>query len=460
MDQFQEKEEFIRSHAAEIKPILGDEERKIVGRLEEGNELTENSTTNQELSNILERFETHVYLYEKADVSPDAKRFILAASEPLAYQTMMPLLERLKKDPRCSAIGFITDNVSGKRFSDGGDDDFVPIHHHDQPVLVDILRLVKEKPFDVAVACIDPPNAPQSVLLHAAKSTLGAKKLFFIAGGWAGLGAEGGAQAVKSKTREMVDGIFRNDELAKLLIRKDDPSFPEDRIYSIGTPALDSLEFDKIEEYNEHGRKEHGIPEDAYVVFYGGGIQKTFAELYGSCQDIESITLKETAQALAHVAKEAPERKFALILRSHPREDPSARKAIYNLSDVDFPSNVTVVSGHRDDWANVNEINAVADMVVSLVGTDTLFARFRGKDGVFLAYEGKGLGADLLETVYPNGGIDAIRKTPGVILVSSPEDFAEFLKSKITQTKSKTIDRPKVSDPTGAALDAMLKGNE
>lgn len=459
MPTFQEKEQFIKNHAQEIKPLLGDEERRIIQNLEEESEFANNERTNQELAEILETFETRVYLYEKDDAAPDAKRFVLAASEPLAYQTVMPLLERLKRDPRCAAIGFITDNVSGKRFAECNDPDFVRLHDDTKTVLYDILRMVEQKPFDIAVACIDPPNAPQSVLLHAAKGTLGAKKLYFIAGGWAGLGAEGGAEAVKSKTREVVDGIFCNDELAKFLIQKDDPLFPEDKIYPIGTPALDSLELEKVAEYNERGRREHGISEDAYVIFYGGGIQKTFAELYGSRLDIEQVTLYETAQALLRVASENPEQQFALILRSHPREDPDARAAIYSLSGIEFPSNITLVSGHRDDWANVNEINAVADVVVSLVGTDTLFARFRGKDGVFLAYEGKGLGADLLETVYPNGGVDAIRKTPGVTLVSSPENFAQFLKQKIAETKQQKSAPPKISDPTGAVLDVMLKEN-
>lgn len=413
------------------------------------------------LHKVLECFETKAYVYEKTadEHIPEAKRVILSSSHPLAFNAMLPLLKRLKADPRCSGIMFLVDNVSAKRFEEDGSLGFSDVRApHDQGhkkgILEDILAVAKEEGrFDIAVAPADGGNSAQSLILHASKDALGAKHLYYVDSGWNGITADDLLR--QSLNTESIDGIFCNDHLAALAIERDLPNFPQNNIYETGTPALDGLELGKAETFDHEGRAQLGISNDTLAVLYSGGIQKVFADGYDSRRDIERQTFIDTANAIARAAQAHPERQYALMVRRHPREDQDESKQIYDVSAFKFPKNLRVIPVHNDVWKNGNEVSSIADVCVSLQSTDSFNAHFRGTEGVLLGYQGTGMGAELQQKLYstllPN-----IRAEGTIKVANSPEDFEHWLGERTHKSIRENGSMAKLTDPTGAVLDVMF----
>ena len=413
---------------------------------------------------ILEKFETKAYIYSKTpkDYDADAKRILLNASEPLAFNTTVPLLRRLKEDRRCREILFLTDNVSGKKFSEDGAMGFADVRDQHSNLnswtvgILDDLLTVAEKDggFDIAIVSFDIKNSPQSLLAHAARGSFGAKRLYYVTGGWSGIGSN--PLLSQSRTLEQIDGIFCNDHLASLAIQQDLPDFSKDKIFETGTPSLDGLELDKVDEYDRDGRAKLGIPDNALAILYSGGIQKVFADGAGSRRDIERQTFVDTVDTIASVARAHLRQQYAILVRRHPREDQKESGQIYDISKLNIPDNIKIIPAHNDTWKNGNEVASMADICVSLQGTDSFNAHFRGTEGVLLGYKGEGMGEELQEKTY-GSLMENIRQGGVIRVVDSPQEFAKWLGGLTRAEIRKTSGVAKLTDPTGSMLDAIFK---
>lgn len=304
MSEVKEKVAFIKEHEDEIKPIIS------------------NSAINQErVEIILKEFETKVFLCEKQDHehNSDAKRVLVTASQPLAFITIDTIIEQLKIDPRCKAIGLLTDNVAGKKFEDKNDSSFKRIYNKNLPVLVDALKTAEKEPFDVILAVVDTINSPQSVALFAGKSVFGAEKLYFISSGWIGAGSKSSFQSERAKNMDEIDEIFCTDQLSRRILLNQLKEFPKDKVFITGTPIIGALEIDKAKEYTQTGRKKLGIDDNELAVLYIGD---TSADYQRQGLDIDKRinekTFSETLEAMIKLAEAESEKNLPyLYVRIH-----------------------------------------------------------------------------------------------------------------------------------------------
>ena len=116
---FGEKLKFVKEYSDEMKQVASDKE--AIDEIK-----SSRVVDGERVENVLEQFETKIFLYEKEEYQhePSAQRFLLTASETLALNITNPIIERLKKDRRCKAIGLFTDLKAGQFFENKKDSDF------------------------------------------------------------------------------------------------------------------------------------------------------------------------------------------------------------------------------------------------------------------------------------------------------------------------------------------------
>lgn len=427
-NKFKEKIDFIKKHEDVIKPITSDSE--MIENLAHHRIIADSVIDQKRIENILEEFETKIFLCEKQkhEYGADAKKVLLTASEPLAFLTINPIIERLKTDPRCKAIGLLTDNVAGKQFENKNDPSFKHIDNKDLPVLVDALKMAEKEPFDVTIAAVDPINSPQTIALFAGKSSFGSKKLYFISSGWIGTGGGSLLETERAKHADKIDGIFCNDQLAKRIILNQLKEFPKDKIFITGTPVIDTLEIDKAKEHTQTGRKKLGIDDDELAILYLGDVSAAYRqEGFNVCKRINEKTFAETLEAIIKLAEAEPERKFALLIRPHPR-DPN-KEEMFSIAKRKVPKNLKIISTSKED-VSISEATYSADIIASIASTENFLALLRGRKSVFLGYEKRGMGGDVLKQAYSKEVLNTIKQDKKISIVSSPENLIPYLKKQ------------------------------
>lgn len=431
---------------------------------------------NEQLSYLLERFETKFFLLEKTneECETEAKRVLLSASDPLAFNTMWPIIEKLKGDSRCRAIGLITDNVAGQKFKDlfsgqQNKNDFKRVKDKDKNGLAldDFLGATKGEgnEFDTVITTLESHDSPGSSLLFSGKSNFGNKetKLFIIHDGWTGIIAR--KDVFKNKERmDNIDGIFCNDDLTKNIIHNCLPEFSEDKILAIGSPIVDSIkdESENAEKYRSEGRKKLELKDDETAILYLGDISDDYDKLDNAISKrINEETFAKTVEAAIKIAEQQPNKKIALLICPHPR-DPNGDELL-NAVNTKTPNNLRIISA-TDDCASMEESAYAADAVASIISTGNFLAKLRGKKAIFLGYkvgEGEGqLGGKVLEKIFGREIIEkVIKKDKDMSVASSPEEFAEiikkfdFIESKERETKKKDNAKKSIDQ----ILDVVLK---
>lgn len=319
MPEFEEKTQFIKKHNDQIKQVTLDVE--AVKKIEEGAIVDESR-----VENVLEQFETKIFLFEKQEneSKPDAKKVLVTASETTAFNIMNPIIERLKKEDRCKAIGLLTDLRAGKMFEDKKDVDFKRIDNKQLPVLADAMKTAEKEPFDVSIIATDPVDSPNEVVLFGGKSVFGANKLYVIVGGWVGFGSDIIlSHPERQKNMESIDGIFCNDELAKRIIMSQFKEYPENKIFVTGTPVVDNLEIEKLVQYQKTGREKLGLEKETLAVLYLGGssaIHQRAGYDYETDKKINEKTFEQTLDAVIKLADSESQRKFVYLVRPHPSD--------------------------------------------------------------------------------------------------------------------------------------------
>lgn len=445
---------FIKRYRANIKPLTKDVD--ALGVISDHIYLSDvfaHGIGEERIVNILEEFETKVFVYGNPSSAKDAKRVLVEAAEPQAFTLMMPIIERLTNDPRCHFICLLTDNLSGKYFGERMGARWQRIDDHSNPMFSDI-----PGPFDVALVGVEPPNSPNATLLFGAKSVFGATKLFFVVSGWLGAGDTNIFEGDRASRMDAVDGVFCNDELAKKIFLKRTPLVPPELVYVTGTPVVDALEFDKAEQYATEGRKKLGISWKATAILYVGDISGGYKKLgYASDERINEKTFELTLEALKKLATEERSREFALILCPHPR-DPN-KEELLELAEhagSSIPSNMLIICPTADDilW---QEIRHSADVTLSIVSTENFLTAIRGRPAVFLGYQNSGLGGELLERIYGKEIMEIIGNSPNLFMVSRPDELIQYLRGILLGEKaipfSRAVDR---RDSVKKILDAVL----
>lgn len=442
-ESYVDKLNFIRKFAGGIKPVVS--EPNLVDAVTEGKDIGEESA-----EKILRESETRVFLYEKKSAAPDAKSFLLEASEPLAYMTIGPIVERLKADPRCKSFCLLADNYAGKEIQKRGDADLVEAK--------DNKLLMAEIPgdFDVGIFLVEPKNSPNSLVINSGKTVFGAKKLYGVVSGWSGVGSESDIfkDGVNNKQND-VDGILCNDDLAKTILEHQLPEFPKDKITIVGSPVIDALDRHKAKELCQNGREALGISPDDYVFLYLGDISDYHNSGFDCDDHINEKTFDNFSSAAIATAESNPEQNFVLLVRPHPR-DPN-QEQLKKISQRTVPKNLQIKWADRG-VIGIQEATYAADFISSIMSTENILARLRGKKSVFLGYDNR-LGKAVLEQVYGQELLGIIDSQPGLKVAFSQDQVVEYIKVCLEdKNKDSFVNLPtNQEDSVGKMLEILFK---
>lgn len=439
-----DKLDFVERHAGEIKPVLSDD---LKGKLDRLDELSE-----QELDEILGATETKVFIYQKkqGEYEPGAKNVYLTIADPGAFNVIGPIRERMESDQRVRAIGVLTHGVAGVDFEKAKRQEYARIYDPKRTVLQDIQSATQIVQPDIVLASVSTQNGPEHVALFGGKGNLGASKIFLIMDGWTGLGS---AFAMNRRVGN-IDGVFVNDDLARRVALRSLPSdFPQERVYATGTPTIDSIDNSKADEYAAEGRRKLGIGEETFAFLYGGGEQSAWAKRYGTDPQIETKTFRGVVESLTQLARSKPEDNFALLVRPHPR-DPE-KDTIFDTSGIDLPANLKAVPA-GGDIVSFDQATYAADVSASIISTENFKMPLRGREGVFLAFEGKGMGEYMIRKLFGEEIYEELKANPGVRMVTTRQELIEYLKDK--EHHEQTPPKPhQKSDSVEKILDIILR---
>lgn len=444
---FEDKLKFINQHKDEIRPIAS--EPKVVDEIAEGKIVQPEGRVDK----IIEEFENKIFICEKKEYKRGAKRVLITVDNPGPFNNIKGIVSALLKDDRCKSIAVVTGGVSNKAFASEFGDQFQLVRDGDKLLLDDFNQISSEdNPIDITIGSVSSENGPESVALWSGKPIFGAKKTFLIFGEWGGLGSNFNEKIKNSeegkKAIAQIDGIFCNDDLAKRILRQHLPDFPPEKIFDTGTPALDSLELPRAEELRQLGRAKLGLRDDDFAVLYLGDCGN-YPE-YGCDPALNVETFKKTLTAVIGLAKENPELKFAFLLRPHPR-DPEKDKSYEFVKQTDLPANLKVVSATRE-VVTMNEAAYAADVTTSLVSTENILAPLRGNNSIFLAFEEKGFGKQVVEGLYEPSIIKSMKDAPGIFMANSPEDLREI----ILKLRKYPENRPRPKDIGRGTVNGIL----
>ncbi len=442
---------FLAAHRGEFLPVTDD--RDLFEVLEQ---LPPVLVDRERIGRALETLETKVFLLRKPESGFDegAKKVLLTASEPLAQASIGPMIERFRTDRRVRGIGLMTDNVAGRYFS-GALPGFMQLRcWMGCPVYYDAMRAAEDGPFDAALVTVDPRNSPNAASLYGAKSVFGARRLYFLATSWVGVGSTDLFSGERARQMDEIDAVFVNDALAGRIIRHQLPGYPIGRIITTGTPIADSIDLRNAGQYTRAGREKLGLSDDETAVLVTGHISPPKERPQeGIHSRISEHTFELTFAEMARAAEAAPGRKFALVVRPHPR-DPN-KEELLRIAHQPVPGNLRVIAG-PNDVASMQEAAYGTDATASIVGTDNFLAPMRGRQGIFLAYEGLGMGGDLLKQLYGEDIVQIIGGGERITVCRKPEDFCNAVFGLKRAGEPPADGAPECGDSIGRIADIIL----
>lgn len=405
-NSLKDKRAFIEKHLKEINVLADAALLKCANIKEEINE--------EDADNLLRLFESHLFVLKKSKTSL-AKNVLLTIDNPGPYNALKPIICALEDDCRCGSISVIVSGIARKNFQQEFSNHFVPVRNNGL-FISELGELFSDIPPDIIICSISFINGPESTALYAGKSVLGAKKIYMIIDAW---GTFGNIFKSNLRTRDAIDGFFCNDEFAKKILKHQMPDIADERIYATGTPVLDSIEIEKSDEYRQTMRERFHLEKDAIVLLFIGGVSESWENKFASDSKINEITFEKTIIAMKALAKAYPDKKFVLLLRPHPLD--TNKQELYSIADsMKLPLNLAFIDAAA---VSINEAAYGADVIASIVSTENLLAPLRGKQAIYLGYEGVGLGGELLEKAYGKDILFLLSETQGVTIAASPEEF-------------------------------------
>ncbi len=441
-----EKRAFLNDHAAELRPQLDVNEKRQLDDLGSTNTVTQDR--------LLERFETKLYTFSKAEGEYDegAKNVLMTVSDPGPSIALFPILQKLTQDRHCRSLSLLCDGVAGQAFEKNPDlsKSFHSVRTDGQPLLGDIKTVVEKFPPDVILNSFTTRGGPERLTLFSGKTILGSPKAksYYIFEGWV-------PPDLSKKNIETLDGVFCNDELAKSLLLAKNPQLEAEHIYTTGTAQLDDIDYPHADEYHARGREKLEIPNDEFAFLFLANPQSDFPATAqtseGEIRLVDNVPLRtweKTLHALSQFAQTQPNKKFHCICRPHPRDaNPTSYFEI--AQQTSLPVNVRVVDGSRTR-CTINEATYAADIIASFLSTETFKAQRRGKRGVFLFYDDEpGLGGDAAYAFFDPASLEAIQKNPTTNVVRTEAECALAIQ--------RVLEEPPPDRPNAVGVDSSQK---
>lgn len=374
--------------------------------------------------------ETELFICRKKNFLPFAKNVLLTVDNPGAYNVLSPIIRALADDDRCANIGVISSGVASKKFGIDFRNRFTRVIKSKSLVIKEIATTF-DKP-DIIICSVSEANGPEGIMLYAGKSVFGAEKLYMVCDGWGTLGSAFGDNRENMDT---IDGFFCNDLFAWMILKRHLPKTRNSCTYAIGTPVIETIEVQKADKYRKTMRKRFGLDEETRVLLFLGDISDGYKKTFDSDPRINEITFEKTAIEMMAIAEAHPNKKFALVLRPHPR-DTNKQEMYAIIERLSLPQNLIFIDAGAA-VVQMNEAAYGADVIASIASTENFLAPLRGRRAVYLGYEGAGLGGELLNKVYGREIVDFLSQTRGVSVAASSEEFSTvFLGDYLPVVKS------------------------
>lgn len=445
-----DKTRFLLEHKDEIIPLLDEREKAIMDRIQRDEDVSP-----QEVGELRRKYETRVYEFVKEKSDPCAKRVMLEASEPLAFNNVAPLMERMRSDPRCAGFTLLTDNYAGREIEKDERDRFSflkEIKRGGLPVIADI-----QGDYDVGLFLVEGANSSSSLVAFAGKNVFGAKKLFGFVTGWAGVGEKDSPFARSVNSAEIkVDAILCNDDLSRRIIESQLPNFPPENIIVCGSPVIDSLDFKRAKQYRTEGRAKLGIGENDFTVLYFGDISSYYPKAgYEVDEKVNEKTFVNLLEDFSKVAEEFPDKQFVLAVRPHPRDPDQAQ--LQELIKRNTRGNLKVVWASGEN-VSIHEARYLADGFASICSTENFIGPLIGRQSIFLGY-GDRMGSVIYEKIYTEKLLEIIKSQPGLAVADSSDAVRQCLSKffkDIEQNKELEVSLPPASS-TERILDILLE---
>lgn len=367
--------------------------------------------------------ESNLFVFRKHGKNSSGKTILITIDNPGAYNAMRPIIHALVSDERCKNIIAVISGVASKNFQIDFSHGFIQVRS--RPLFIaDLSIALEENPPDIIFCSISATDGPEGIMLYSGKSVFCAQKLYIVFDGWGTLWSAFSNQ----KNMDTVDGFFCNDELAKKIIRQHLPEINEDLMHSIGTPVIETIEAGKACEHRKAMRARFHLDEDVRALLFLGDISDGPKNIFGTDPRINEITFEKTIMEMSRLAETHPNKKFALLLRPHPR-DANKQELYAFMERVCLPENLAFIDAGVSIVA-LNEVAYGADVIASICSTENFLAPMRGRYAIYLGYQGFGFGGEFLETIYGKEIMKIISETQGIAVASSPEEFGSlFLKA-------------------------------
>lgn len=395
--------------------------------------------------------ESQLFIFRKKEKNLSWKNMLVTMDNPGAYNAIKPVIHALTSDERCGDIVAVVSGIAGKNFSIDFRGQFTSAIKSKSLFMKEIAAAFGNT--SVILCSVSEANGPEGVMLYAGKSVFGAEKLYMICDGWGTLGSAFGRNR---KNMDTVDGFFCNDALAKTIIEHHVPEISRERVHAIGTPVVETIEVEKADRYRQSMRKRFCLDEDVHALLFLGDISDGYKKTFGSDPKINEITFEKTVIEMMTVAEAHPDKKFALLLRPHPR-DANKQELYAIMKRTRLPRNL-IFADASVDIVSMNEVAYGADVIASIASTENLLAPLRGRRAVYLGYQDSGLGGELLERVYGKEILNLLSCAQGISVVSSPEEFGSvFLQTCSSHSSQKNIAQNTKGNSVERILDIIFK---
>lgn len=400
----------------------------------------------------------------------NAKKIIMNVSESMAFDAVAPLIEALEKDNGCLEIALVAYGLAGELFKKYFNEkqnrsEFVFFEEikdgknyqdeKDTPFWISALRKRGVNNFDIVLATVDSLTDSNSVFFLA-KKFFSAGKVFLLHYSWTSITAR--ADLFRGD-KNQINAVFCNDELAKKIIVKNLPDFPKNKILTTGTPIIDSVREDENNKKSIRiaGRKKMVIEDDEFAFLYLGDIDSDYIFDKTIDKHINKKTFQETILAMRLLPFNQPNKKFVLLIRSHPRDE---HREDLTLDDgVKIPNNLRIIYAD-DKIVSIEEAVYGSDVIGSIISTENHLASLRGKTGIFLAYQKKEkpfLGEKVLKNVYGANAKKFLEKEKDIFVVSSGKELAQLLERINLRKEKKFTKRGLRTNSTKKILNIMFK---
>ncbi|MEZ4752927.1 MAG: hypothetical protein R3A13_01280 [Bdellovibrionota bacterium] len=389
-----------------------------------------------ELNAVLNLQTTKVYQHNKVagEFETDAKHILLTMSDPGAFNATMPLIKKLLTDPRCCTISVITDGVGSLAFADSEEEAvFTRINPENTPLyLKTMLATTTDRSYgyddvptplrdlDVVISTTSAVEGPERTMTAGAKSLYGAGKHIMIYEGWS---TNPGASFL-SISDEEVDAVICNDELAKQCLLRSTAKFSSDRILPLGTANLD-VPVTQEGFLRKEGRRKLGLKADEKTVLFVGNVSgaNSYPNVRDKNPEFNEQSWYETIEACIEAAKLAPDKNFALLLRTHPR-DPKKNELIASLAIEGLPTNLRLIDA-TGSIVSMDEAAYASEIILAVNSTENLRAPHLNRTSAFLAYTG--ISDKIFDAYWPEDLRIVMQALPGVGVVSSKADLIALM---------------------------------